>query len=93
MQERVRSGVRRAPPRHTAKASVKAPPVPRRKISTAARMFYLMRWGYHFVTPIGMIIIIWGIIEAQYGRPEVAWPIIIGGGLFTYLANYFNKAR
>jgi hypothetical protein len=40
-----------------------------------------------------MAIIIWGIFEAQFGKPEVAWPIIVGGGLFTYLANYFNKAR
>lgn len=93
MQERVRSGVRRAPPRTTAKASVKAPPVPRRKISTAARVFYLMRWSYHFVTPVGMAVILWGIYEAQFGDPDVAWPIIIGGALFTYLANYFNKAR
>ena len=92
MQERVRS-VRRAPPRQTAKASVSAPPVPRRKISTAARVFYLMRWTYHFITPVGMAIIVWGIIEAQYGKPSVAWPIIAGGAAFTYLANYFNKAR
>jgi hypothetical protein len=52
-----------------------------------------MRWAYHFITPVGMIIILWGIFEAQNGKPQVAWPIIIGGALFTYLANYFNKAR
>ncbi len=95
MQQRVNTGgVRRAPPRQTSKASVKAPPsIARRKVSTAAKVFYLMRWSYHFITPIGLALIIWGIFEAQFGKPEVAWPIIVGGGLFTYLANYFNKAR
>ena len=94
MQQRVNTGVRRAPPRTTTQTSVKAPPSPvKRKVSTAARIFYLMRWTYHFITPIGMIIILWGIYEAQFGKPEVGWPIIIGGALFTYLANYFNKAR
>lgn len=90
MQQRV-STIRRAPPRTSA---TKAPPSPTRKrVSTAARIFYLLRWAYHFLTPVGMVIIIWGVIEAQSGKPEVAWPIIVGGGLFTYLANYFNKAR
>jgi hypothetical protein len=91
LQQRVRAGVRRAAPRNTGPT---APPTPtKRKVSKAARVFYLMRWAYHFVTPFGMIIIIIGLWEAQYGKPEVAWPLIVGGGLFTYLANYFNKAR
>lgn len=94
MQQRINPGMRRAPPRTTIQTSVKAPPSPvKKKVSTAAKIFYLMRWAYHFITPIGMLIILWGIYEAQFGKPEVAWPIVIGGGLFTYLANYFNKAR
>ncbi|MGA1792859.1 MAG: hypothetical protein ACMUHM_02815 [Thermoplasmatota archaeon] len=94
MQQRVNTGVRRAPPRTTTQTSVKAPPSPvKRKVSTAARIFYLMRWTYHFITPFGMVIILWGIYESQFGKPEIGWPIIIGGALFTYLANYFNKAR
>ncbi len=93
LQQRVSAGVRRAAPRNTGVSGPKAPPTPKRRVSTAARIFYLMRWAYHFVTPIGMIIILWGVYEAQNGKPEVAWPIIIGGALFTYLANYFNKAR
>ena len=52
-----------------------------------------MRWTYHFITPIGMAIILWGVIEAATGKPEVGFSLIVGGGLFTYLANYFNKAR
>ena len=91
MQQKVRAGVRRAGPRPT--TGPVAPPTPKRKVSKAARVFYLMRWGYHFLTPVGLVIIIWGVIEAQSGKPEIAWPIIIGGALFTYLANYFNKAR
>jgi hypothetical protein len=71
----------------------RAPPTPKRRISTAAKIFYLMRWTYHFITPIGMVIIIWGVIEAATGDPSVGWPIIAGGAAFTYLANYFNKAR
>lgn len=92
MQQKVRAGVRRATPRPSSGPA--APPTPtKRKVSKAARVFYLMRWAYHFVTPFGMLVIAWGIIEAQTGKPEVAWPLIVGGGLFTYLANYFNKAR
>ncbi|OYT43043.1 hypothetical protein B6U90_07325 [Thermoplasmatales archaeon ex4484_6] len=91
MQQRVRAGVRRAAPRQTTGPA--APATPKRRVSKAARIFYLMRWTYHFITPIGMIIILWGVVEAQTGKVEVAWPLIIGGGLFTYLANYFNKAR
>lgn len=92
MQQRVSSGVRRAAPRPST-SGPKAPPTPKRRISKAARIFYLMRWAYHFVTPVGMFIILWGVYEAQFGKPEVAWPVIVGGALFTYLANYFNKAR
>lgn len=91
MQQSVRPTARRAPPRTT---GAKAPPSPtRRRVSTPARIFYLLRWGYHFVTPVGMAIIIWGIVEASKGNPDKAWPLIVGGGIFTYMANYFNKSR
>jgi hypothetical protein len=65
----------------------------RKKVTLPARIFYLMRWTYHFITPIGMLIILWGVWEAATGKPEVAWPIVAGGAAFTFLANYFNKAR
>jgi len=92
LQQRVKAGVRRATPRNTGPAAPPAPPT-KRRVSKAARVFYLMRWAYHFITPVGMLMIVWGVIEAQTGKPEIAWPLIVGGGLFTYLANYFNKAR
>lgn len=91
MQQRVSSAPRRAAPRKT--TGVTAPAAPRRKVTLPAKIFYLMRWTYHFITPIGMAIILWGVIEAATGKPEIGFSLIIGGGLFTYLANYFNKAR
>ncbi len=94
MQQRVQSGIRRAAPRQTVPPSPKGgPTTARKKVSLAARIFYLMRWTYHFITPIGMFVILWGIYEAATGKPDVAWPIIAGGAAFTFLANYFNKAR
>jgi len=72
-----------------------APQAPKKKtVSIAARVFYFMRWAYHFITPLGMIIMLWGIVEAGLNDNfERAWPLIVGGALFTYCANYFNKAR
>ncbi len=94
MQQRVSGGIRRAPPRTTAQTSVKAPPpITKRKVSKAAKLFYLMRWTYHFVTPIGMVLILWGVYEAYVGDYREGLSIIAGGAAFTYLANYFNKAR
>jgi hypothetical protein len=93
MQQRVQSNIRRAAPRQTQPPSAKGAPTARKKVSLAARIFYLMRWTYHFITPIGMFVILWGIFEAATGKPDVAWPIIAGGAAFTFLANYFNKAR
>ena len=91
MQQKVSSAPRRAAPRKS--AAVSAPTAPRRKVTLPAKIFYLMRWTYHFITPIGMGIILWGVIESATGDPDRGLPIIIGGALFTYLANYFNKAR
>lgn len=93
MQQRVQSGIRRAAPRQTPPPSPKGAPTARKRVSLAARIFYLMRWTYHFITPIGMFIILWGVWEAAFGKPDVAWPLIAGGAAFTFLANYFNKAR
>ncbi|MDG6223993.1 MAG: hypothetical protein QCI82_00605 [Candidatus Thermoplasmatota archaeon] len=90
MQQRVATGERRAS-RPTGGAH--APAAPRKRVSTAARIFYLMRWTYHFITPLGMIGIVWGILEAANGDPTRAGLIIGGSAAFTYLANYFNKAR
>jgi hypothetical protein len=93
MQQRVTSLDRR-PSRPSPITGSKAPTTPRKNISTAARLFYLMRWTYHFITPLGMIGIVWGIIDAATGDdPTRAALIIAGSSAFTFLANYFNKAR
>ena len=93
MQQRVSSGERR-PMRPAQIAGSKAPSTPRKNISTAARLFYLMRWAYHFITPIGMVGIAIGTIDAATGGdPTRAGLIIAGSAAFTFLANYFNKAR
>ena len=95
MQQRV-SSVRRAPPRTQpagGSGQGTAPVARRRRASTPARIFYLLRWTYHFITPLGMLIILWGVYEAGFGDKDIAWPLIVGGGIFTYCANYFNKAR
>ncbi len=94
MSQRVVGGVRRSPPRSTPKGSVKAPPsIGKRRVSTAAKIFYMMRWAYHFITPIGMLLILWGVYETYAGDYREGLSIIAGGAAFTYLANYFNKAR
>lgn len=92
MQQRVATGDRRAS-RPTPAGGTHAPSAPRKKVSAAAKVFYFMRWAYHFITPIGMIGIIWGVLEAANGSVDRAWPIIVGSGIFTFCANYFNKAR
>ena len=91
MQQSVSS--RSSRPARRRASGPRAPPRPKRRISTPARIFYLMRWTYHFITPVGMVIILWGVIEAATGKPEVGGVLIGGGAAFTYLANYFNKAR
>lgn len=93
MQQRVASGERRMN-RPAPITGSKAPATPRKNISTAARLFYLMRWTYHFITPLGMMGIVVGIVDAATGGDPTRAGLIIGGSAaFTFLANYFNKAR